>query len=77
MSLVVEQPQLPTPAALSDDLSSDVDEYEDDLVVTATAAFGPAQPPPSELLLAAASLVVWAGIVLAFRRLRARRAART
>jgi hypothetical protein len=76
MSLVVEQPQLPTPAALSDELSLDPAPPEDG-PIESPAAFGPIQDPPSELLLAAASLVVWAGMAMAFRRLLARRLART
>ncbi len=77
MSLVVEHPQLPAPAALSDLSSPAVDEREPEVVATAAAEDAPTFCPPSELLLAAASLALWVGMALAVRHLRSRRLART
>ena len=76
MSLVVEQPQVPTPAALRDEPSGAVDGPEVDVVEVEIVGYGPSFEPPSDLLLTAASLAVWLGMAIAVRRLLTRRLAR-
>ena len=72
MSLVVEHPQLPTPAALGDETSAAVHfrpDEADEARGRETAEPGPDHHPPSGVLLMLGSVAVWVGLALAVRRL--------
>jgi hypothetical protein len=78
MSLVVEHPQLPAPAALGDEESTvvalrpDHAEPAEETRPLVAEELVPNHHPPSELLLTVASVAVWVGLGLAVRRLLSR-----
>jgi hypothetical protein len=73
MSLIIEQPELATADALSDQESALLAiPFDDDLEIIEDE-IGVPHDPPSELLLTAASLVLWLGVAVVVRRVVARR----
>jgi len=73
MSLIIDQPELVTTDALSDQPSARfVAPFADDLEIVPDVVELP-HDPPSELLLTAASLALWVGVAVVVRRLVARR----
>ena len=76
MVLIIDQPELATTAAVSDRPSALIEPVEDDGIEVLPDACGVPHDPPSELLLTAASVVVWVGLAVVVRRLLARRHAR-
>jgi hypothetical protein len=77
MSVLVDEPKRESMAAVRDLSIPLIVPDENDGIVIIHDDCGPAHEPPSELLLAAASVAVWLGLAIAVRHLLGRSRTRT